>query len=45
MQTIDGYHFTSKGGELYVKKKTMVDDIVTMCSPGMGLIAHLFPGF
>jgi len=43
MQTIDGYHFTSKGGELYVKKKTMVDDIVTMfrgngpyCSPLSG---------
>lgn len=43
MQTIDGYHFTSRGGELYVKKKTMVDDIVTMfrgngpfCSPLSG---------
>ncbi len=43
MQTIDGYHFTSKGGELYVKKKTTVDDIVTMfrgngpsCSPLSG---------
>lgn len=43
MQIIDGYHFTSKGGELYVKKKTKVDDIVTMfrgngpfCSPLSG---------
>jgi len=48
MQTIDGYHFAAKGGDLYVKKKTRVDDIVTVfrgngpfCSP----ISGGFDGF
>lgn len=40
MQTIDGYYFVAKGGNLYVEKKTKLDDIVTVfrgngpfCSP------------
>jgi flavin-dependent dehydrogenase len=40
MQTIDGYCFVSKGGNLYVKKKTRLDNIITLfrgngpfCSP------------
>jgi len=43
MQTIDGYCFVSKGGNLYVEKKTRLDDIVTLyrgngplCSPVNG---------
>ncbi len=40
MQTIEGYYFVAKGGDLYVEKKTNLDDIVTVfrgngpfCSP------------
>ena len=40
MQTIDGYCFVAKGGDLYVEKKTELDEIVTVfrgngpfCSP------------
>lgn len=40
MQTIGGYCFVAKGGDLYVEKKTKLDDIVTVfrgngpfCSP------------
>ncbi|KCZ73248.1 flavin-dependent dehydrogenase [Candidatus Methanoperedens nitroreducens] len=40
MQIIDGYYFISKGGNLYVEKKTKLDDIITVfrgngpfCSP------------
>jgi flavin-dependent dehydrogenase len=48
MQTIDGYNFVSKGGNLFVEKRTRLDEIITLfrgngpfCSP----LAGGFDGF
>lgn len=45
MQTIDGYCFVTKGGNLYVEKKTKLDEIVTLFRGNGPFCSSLNGGF
>jgi len=45
MQTIGGYYFVAKGGDLYVEKKTKLDEIVTLFRGNGPFCSSLNGGF